>query len=414
MASIPKTFVGFGFGPIQAGLFLYEAFRSGNFDRLVVAEVVPEVIAAVRRAQGRYRVNVATQGGVQVHDVRGVEILNPSVPEDARMLAAALADASEIATALPSVEFFQRGKPSAANLLSAALQSKSAHENLPTCIIYTAENHNHAAELLRALCENELDAEARADARHSRQFLNTVIGKMSGVVADKDEIASEGLASFADDFPRAFLVEEFNRILITQVTVADFQRGIEVFVEKPDLLPFEEAKLYGHNAAHALLGYLAQRKGCRFMSDAREDKPLMALVREAFLEESGAALIARHKGVDQLFTPAGFQSYADDLITRMTNPFLRDRTERIVRDTPRKLAWDDRLIGTMRLALDAGIAPRRFALGAAAALETLAPSKNAANQLQELWLAADQPPGRKSQLIQLITEAQTKLKREKT
>jgi hypothetical protein len=45
------TFVGFGFGPIQAGLFLAEAFQlSGAFHRLVVAEVVPAVVAAVRAA----------------------------------------------------------------------------------------------------------------------------------------------------------------------------------------------------------------------------------------------------------------------------------------------------------------------------------------------------------------------------
>jgi len=37
-----KTFVGFGFGAIQAGLFLYEAYQSGNFGRLVVAEVLPD------------------------------------------------------------------------------------------------------------------------------------------------------------------------------------------------------------------------------------------------------------------------------------------------------------------------------------------------------------------------------------
>jgi len=36
-----RTFVGFGFGPIQAGLFLYEAFLSGAFRRLVVAGVLP-------------------------------------------------------------------------------------------------------------------------------------------------------------------------------------------------------------------------------------------------------------------------------------------------------------------------------------------------------------------------------------
>ena len=33
-----KSFVGFGFGAIQAGLFLYEAHASGQFDRFVVAE----------------------------------------------------------------------------------------------------------------------------------------------------------------------------------------------------------------------------------------------------------------------------------------------------------------------------------------------------------------------------------------
>ena len=55
MAAIPKTFVGFGFGAIQAGLFAYEAGRSGNFRRLVVAEVMPETVEALRNAQGRYR-----------------------------------------------------------------------------------------------------------------------------------------------------------------------------------------------------------------------------------------------------------------------------------------------------------------------------------------------------------------------
>ncbi|MEI6783226.1 MAG: hypothetical protein WCQ21_20170, partial [Verrucomicrobiota bacterium] len=111
-----------------------------------------------------------------------------------------------------------------------------------------------------------------------------------------------------------------------------------------------------------------------------------------------------------LFTPAGYQVYADDLLERMTNPYLRDRIERVIRDTPRKLSWDDRLIGTMRLALDAGVTPRRFALGAAAAFETLSAPRGAVEAMNALWLAPDQPPGRKSQLIGLITEAQTKLK----
>jgi mannitol-1-phosphate/altronate dehydrogenase len=97
------------------------------------------------------------------------------------------------------------------------------------------------------------------------------------------------------------------------------------------------------------------------------------------------------------------------LLTRMTNPFLRDRVDRVTRDIPRKLAWEDRLVGTMRLALDAGVAPRRFALGVAAALQTLEAGKNPRACLETLWPVPDQPPGRKARLLELILEAETKL-----
>jgi mannitol-1-phosphate 5-dehydrogenase len=395
-----RTFVGFGFGAIQAGLFLYEARRSGHFDRLVVAEILPEVVAAVRAAGGRYRLNIATPSDIRVERADGVELLNPQDPGDAPLLAQALAQASEICTALPSVDFYDRGEPSVATLLAGAIQRKVADPGLPACVVYTAENHNHAAEILQALCERETQA-SPADRSFRVQFLNTVIGKMSGVVSGPDEIASQRLMPVVPGFPKAFLVEEFNRILISRITLRGFRRGIEVFVEKPDLLPFEEAKLYGHNAVHALLGYLAHAKGYRFMSEAAKDEALMKLAREAFLLESGGALIARHRGVDPLFTPDGYSAYAEDLLKRMTNPWLRDQTARIIRDTPRKLGWNDRLIGTMRLALDAGVTPRRFALGVAAALEALAPAANRAEQLRALWPEPDQPPGRKAVLIEL-------------
>jgi mannitol-1-phosphate 5-dehydrogenase len=403
-----RTFVGFGFGAIQAGLFLYEAFRSGSFSRLVVAEIVPEVVAAVRRARGCYRVNVATRSGIETREVRGVEILNPLVPADAQALSAALAHASEICTALPSIEFYSRGEPSVAALLGAASLGKARDNSLPPCVIYTAENHNHAAEILQGLCETRFDAQLRAPVARKVQFLNTVIGKMSGVVTDPDQMRADNLACLADGIDRAFLVEEFNRILISRITLPGFRRGLDVFVEKPDLLPFEEAKLYGHNAVHALAGYLARRKGCQFISEVAQDSQLMALAREAFLEESGPALLARHAGLDPLFTPSGYRAYADDLLQRMTNPYLRDRVERVIRDTPRKLAWNDRLIGTMRRALDAGIVPTRFALGAAAALETL-PGATVAG-LKTLWPEADEPPGRKDRLIDLIAQAQAILR----
>jgi len=100
-----RTFVGFGFGAIQAGLFLYEAFRSDNFGRLMVSEVVPDVVHAVRAAGGRFFVNIAHSDHLEVAEVGPLEIQDPGSESDRRRLVEAVAEAEEIATAVPSVQF---------------------------------------------------------------------------------------------------------------------------------------------------------------------------------------------------------------------------------------------------------------------------------------------------------------------
>lgn len=362
-----RTFVGFGFGAIQGGLFLLEAHRSGRFDRLVVAEVIGDVVAAVRRAGGTYAVNVATRSGLERHRVSGVEIFNPSVPADRAKLVEAIVDACEMATALPSVDYYDHGAASVTAMLAEALPRKTT-----PAILYAGENHIRAAEILEAAVRARLGIDDIARLPSQCCFLNTVIGKMSKVVTDPQEIRQWDLAPLAPDLPRALLVEQFNRILINRLPGPPFSRAITVFEEKPDLKPFEEAKLYGHNATHALIAYLAQRRGYRYMSDVAADKALLEFARAAFLEESGRALIHRWAGVDALFSPPGFAAYVNDLMERMVNPWLRDAVDRVARDPRRKLAWDDRLIGVMRLALEAGITPYRYARGAAAALAVIA------------------------------------------
>lgn len=370
-----RTYVGFGFGAIQAGLFLYEAYRSATFNRLIVAEVLPEVVEAVRRAGGWYCVNIAHADHIEQACVGPIAIEDPSDAEGRERLIAALADATEIGTAVPSVRHYVSPGPGSLHRILADGLHRKAAQGGPRAVVYAAENHNHAAEILAEAVFAEIPASERPAVRRRVRFLNTVIGKMSGVVADPAEITVQGLTEIATGLPRAFLVEAFNRILISQIRFPGprFRRGIAVFEEKPDLLPFEEAKLYGHNATHALAAYLAQLAGITRIADLRHRPGMMAFLRAAFIKESGAALIRRHAGVDHLFTPEGYTAYADDLLARMTNPYLGDTAERVGRDPQRKLGWDDRLIGTIRVALAHGIEPRRYAVGAAAALAVLHP-----------------------------------------
>ena len=51
---VEHVFTGFGFGPIQGGLFAKEAFESGNFARIVVAEIDAELVGAVKANNGSY------------------------------------------------------------------------------------------------------------------------------------------------------------------------------------------------------------------------------------------------------------------------------------------------------------------------------------------------------------------------
>jgi mannitol-1-phosphate 5-dehydrogenase len=365
-----KRFVGFGFGPIQSALFLYEAYRCGNFAAFSVADVDRELVEAVRKEGGRYTVNIARPDRIDRFTVEGVELHDSRTPEGRRAIVEAVAAAGELATALPSVATYTAGgESSVADLLAAGLAARRDRAGgARSAIVYTAENHNHAAEIL----EEHLRARVPAGGLANVQILNTVIGKMSGIITEPPVIQRLRLATLTPGFPRAVLVEEFNRILISKVRLPGCRRGIEVFQEKEDLLPFEEAKLYGHNAIHALIAYLAELKGCRTIAEAGKDPWIMEVARRAFIEESGAALIRRHARLgDPLFTPAGYAEYADDLLARMVNPPLNDLVERVGRDHERKLGIEDRLYGTMALALEAGIEPRNLAMGAAAGVISL-------------------------------------------
>jgi mannitol-1-phosphate 5-dehydrogenase len=416
-----RTFVGFGFGAIQAGLFLTEAFLSHNFNRLVVAEVLPEVVSAVRAA-GCFTVNIGHPDHVEALTVAPIETFQPTVAADRAALIAAVAEASELATALPSVDFYTRGtgeagEDSVAAILAAGLRIKAAHGGA-LAVIYTAENNTRAAHLLQSAVLAHIPGPEQAQVMSRVQFLDTIIGKMSGA---PDELA--GLSPIAPSLSRAFLVEPFNRILIDQVarpgmvgarhldpTWSGFQRGIEVFVEKSELQPFAQAKLYGHNAGHALAAYLGHELGLTRIDELANRPDVLRFVSDAMLLESGAPLCRRYANVDPMFSPAGFRVFVDDLMVRMINPYVRDTIARVGRDPARKLGWNDRLIGAMRLAAADGVLPYRYATGAAAALDWLSiPMLDRPHYLRQLWSADNPDRSEVGHLTELIVRASARL-----
>jgi mannitol-1-phosphate 5-dehydrogenase len=387
--------VGLGFGAIQAGLFVYEAQRTGAYAPPLVVDVRADLVAGIRAADGRCQVNIARADRIDVADIGPLVIEDPSVAADRERIVTAISEADELSVALPSVAFYRSASPGSPHLLVArALARRTTPKPL---IVYCAENHRSAATLLEAAVREAFE-DGKSDLVQTRtRFADTVIGKMSGVVTDGATIEALGLSAVAPGLPWAFLVEEYDRILVSRLdsvgTPADaptddrpsgrtderpsgrdaapLHPGLPVLREVDDLTPFEDAKLLGHNATHALAGFLGTLLDLRLVADLVGVPGAMAFLRSAFIEESGAALLARHAGADDLFTPTGYAAFADDLLARMVNPYLADTIERAARDPRRKLAWDDRLVGLVRLGISEGVAMPRFAMGVAAGLEIL-------------------------------------------
>jgi len=387
-------FVGLGFGAIQAGLFVYEAHETGRYAPPLVVDVRPDLVSALRRSGGWFRVNIARTDRIDIADIGPVAIADSSLPDERPGVVRAIASADEAATALPSVDFYRTPLSNSPHLLLA--EGLTRRRRSGPLVVYCAENHRRAAAMLEEAVLDAVEPGNRDRLRRRARFVDTVIGKMSGVVSDSAELRSLGLATVTPHLSAAFLVEEFNHILVSRIDPPSaedaIQPGMPVLSEVDDLAPFEAAKLLGHNATHALAGFLGKHLGLRLVAELPSVPGAMGFLRAAFIEESGQTLCRRFAGADPLFTRAGYAAFADDVLVRMINPFLADTIDRAGRDQSRKLGWDDRLVGLLRMGLAENVPTPRYAMGVAAGLRLLQPGSGVSGSSVERLLRDCWPP----------------------
>lgn len=137
---------------------------------------------------------------------------------------------------------------------------------------------------------------------------------------------------------------------------------IRGMVADADFVAAYRRKLYRYSAGHATAAYLGHLKGYRYLHAAIRDPEIAAGTRAA-IREGQAALRAA-------YGPAFAGSAADveEILARFGNAALADTVARVGRDTRRKLAPTDRLIGAARVLEDAGVRAPALAAAAAAAL----------------------------------------------
>lgn len=350
-------------GAIQTGLFLPRA-QEANMPRTVLVRR-PNQAQQITSAS-KILVNVALIDRLSTLEVNDIDSVTLNDPRCVELLTAA----TEIALGVPSTINYTELAP----MMAEATRRKSANLG-PKCLIYACQNEpSAAATLTKALinsggCTNSFDA------------IDMVIGKMSRTIRDQREIQQLGLVKGTKGLPESWLVEHYDDILISAPR-RGFTRTLPRLTEISDLQPYEIAKLNGHNAAHSTLAYAGQLMNYEYISEVMACEAVQELVLSAFIRETGAYLQKHFSDRDTLFTTVGWQQHAKDLFSRMANPWLGDDCQRVGRNPERKLGWNDRLVGTIRLIEDSECSAKHWRMALHCATES---SKMSTEMLSKLW-----------------------------
>ncbi|CDO68268.1 hypothetical protein BN946_scf184842.g31 [Trametes cinnabarina] len=139
-----------------------------------------------------------------------------------------------------------------------------------------------------------------------------------------------------------------------------------------------ERKLFTLNCGHAITAYLGFLKGYNTIDEAIRDEEIRDTVRNALLNEGGAALRRKHK-----FDEEEYRQYVEKTMERFANPRLKDEIVRVGRQPLRKLAKGDRLLGPAYMARQYGLPIDNLAKGIAAAFLYEVPDDKQSVELQK-------------------------------
>ena len=114
---------------------------------------------------------------------------------------------------------------------------------------------------------------------------------------------------------------------------------------------------------HALAAYTCMQKGYEYIWQAMGDEEISQTVKQAMYASAESLAEEHNKPKEEVL------AYADDLMFRFKNKYLGDTTKRVGRETERKLAPNDRLLGALKLCSKHGKDTTAIKKGIMAALD---------------------------------------------
>ena len=339
-----KKAVVFGAGNIGRG-FLGERLYESGFTVTFIDTDEKKINLINQRRE--YPVIVVSNDGIREKVVRDVSAI---VFSDNDTMVRALVEAEVILTAVGKNAL----TPVATILAKGLMERIKRRPNSDIHIVVVAcENVNDNTEYLRTLLSKCLSEEDMEKVNNSISFPKCVV----------DRIVPNTLPSGANQDALSVAVEEYFQLVVDETALKAPMPKIDGVEFSSDLSAILEQKLFTLNMAHAIVGYYGYLRKYSFIHEAIADENVFQLLAGA-LKEVESTITMRHSSINRKCQ----QLYAEKVISRFQNPYLKDEIVRVARQSKRKLGREDRLIKPALMTLEQGQTPVYLSTGITAAL----------------------------------------------
>jgi len=312
--SYSKKAVHFGGGNIGRG-FVAEFLHNSGYE-VIFVDVMDSIINSLQKTPS-YTVTEIGPDGERTFTIDHYRALNSKHDMDKVIQEIASADVVTCAVGPNILKFV-------ADPVAKAIEARTL--DYPLAVI-ACENAINATTTWKGFIESKLSEETLKSIDKRARYANSAIDR---IVPQQD--ADAGLNVKIEKFFE-WCVEE-----------KPFDNGgkkpaIEGVHYVDDLEPYIERKLFTVNTSHATAAYYGYTNNISYIHEVLGNKELHDIVRDAVKET--ANLIVNKHGISEKEQ----NEYVEKIITRISNPTLKDNVERVGRAPLRKLSRKERFVG---------------------------------------------------------------------
>lgn len=311
-----KKAIHFGGGNIGRGFVAEKLIQSGY--EVVFVDVIATVVEQLQQNES-YTVTELGSEGEKVNTIKGYRAINGRSHEPQVIEELATADIATCAVGPNILKFL-------APTVAKGIDARKL--DYPLAVI-ACENMIGGTDTLAGFIKEEKNTPADRVGSISKRarFANAAIDR---IVPGQDPNAGLNIK-----------IESFYEWVVDKTPFGpDFEHPpVHAIHWVDDLNPYIERKLFTVNTGHAAAAYYGHARGKKTIDEALNDKEIHDIVHET-LAETSKLIVSKH-GIHATEQ----RKYVDKIITRISNPYLKDIVERVGRAPLRKLGRKERFVG---------------------------------------------------------------------